>query len=184
MLAYVFWHWKRSTVMASEYESRQRAFHDAMAAAPPAGYHGSFTSQLTNAPWAAGGGDAYEDWYFVEDFTALGVMNLAAITASRTASHDAAAAAALDGTAGLYGLRRGAMLKAPKYAHWFAKTPGVPYPDFMAQLAPIIDRAQGALWMREMVLGPSPEFCLHTMAPPEMPAALKAVVMPLRTVWP
>ena len=61
------------------------AFHAALGAAPPSGVLGSFSVSLSHAPWAAGGGDAYEDWYLVQDFSALGLLNEAAVTASRAA---------------------------------------------------------------------------------------------------
>ena len=65
LLAYVFWHWKQAEVTTREYATRQRAFHAALAAAPSSGFLGSFSIALAQAPWAAGGGEAYEDWYLV-----------------------------------------------------------------------------------------------------------------------
>src|ERR1700752_4970973 len=105
MLAYVFWHWRRPGGPAADYEALQRRFHAALGAAPPAGFLGSRSLAVMNAPWAAGGGEAYEDWYLVADSAALDPLNDAAISASRQAPHDAAAAAAAGGTAGLPRLR-------------------------------------------------------------------------------
>ena len=34
MLSYTFWHWRQPAVPATDYETRQRAFHAALAAAP------------------------------------------------------------------------------------------------------------------------------------------------------
>lgn len=184
MLAYVFWHWKQAEITAKDYESRQRAFHAALAAAPSSGFLGSFSVSLSHAPWAARGGDAYEDWYLVHDFNALGLLNEAAVSASRAAPHDAAAAVAAGGAGGLYDLRRGAALRGPVYAQWFGKPEGMPYSELFVQLAPVVDHIQGALWMRQMVLGPAPEFCLHAAAPVSMAAAFSALVIPLREIWP
>ena len=175
MLAYVFWHWKQAETTAKDYESRQRAFHAALAAAPPTGFLGSFSLSFSHAPWVAGGGDGYEDWYLVQDFGALGLLNEAAVSASRAAPHEAAAAVAAGGAGGLYGLRRGAALRQPQYAHWFGKPEGLPYSALFAQLAPVVDQVQGALWMRQMVLGPAREFCLHAAAPRSLPAAFSAL---------
>ena len=105
MLAYVFWHWPRAGVPAAEYEDLQRRFHAALQAAPSAGFLGSRCLALAGAPWAGGGGPAYEDWYLLEGSAALDPLNAAAVTASRQAPHDAAAAVADGGTAGLYTLR-------------------------------------------------------------------------------
>src|SRR5262245_52886820 len=102
LLAYVFWHWRRPTVTQSAYEAAQRRFHQALAAAPPEGFERSFSLALRGARWAAGGGEAYEDWYLVSGSAGLDPLNAAAISASRQAPHDAAAALAAGGTAGLY----------------------------------------------------------------------------------
>jgi hypothetical protein len=184
LLAYVFWHWKQAEITAKDYENCQRAFHAALAAAPSPGFLGSFSVSLAHAPWAAGGGDAYEDWYLVQDFGTLGLLNEAAVSASRAAPHDAAAAVAAGGAGGLYGLRRGAALRQPQYAHWFSKPEGMPYSELFAQLAPVADQVQGALWMRQMVLGPAREFCLHAAAPVSILAVFSALVIPLRQAWP
>lgn len=181
-LAYVFWHWKKAEVAAKEYELRQRAFHAALASAPSPGFHGSFSVGLSDAPWAVG--DVYEDWYMVQDFSALGSLNEAAVSASRTVPHDAAAAIASGGVAGLYGLRCGTALRQPKYAHWFGKPDGMRYGELFALLAPVVDQAQGALWMRQMVLGPAREFCLHTEVPISVPAVFNVLGIPLRQAWP
>jgi hypothetical protein len=47
-------------------EHRQRAFHTALVAEPSPGFLGSFSAGVSDAPWAADGKDAYEDWYFYE----------------------------------------------------------------------------------------------------------------------
>ena len=183
MLAYVFWHWKQAEITATDYNNRQQAFHAALAAAPSAGFLESFSMCLSHAPWAAGGSDTYEDWYLVQDFTALGFLNEAAVSASCAAPHDAAAAGAAGGAGGLYSLQQGAVLRQPQVAHWFGKPEGMPYRDLFAQLAPVVEQVQGALWMRQMVLGPAPEFCLHAAGPVSMPAVFSALVMPLRQAW-
>ena len=111
-------------------------------------------------------------------------MNEAAVSASRAAPHDAAAAVAASGTGGLYRLRLGTVLRTPRYAHWFGKPDGMPYSDLLTQLAPLVDQVQGALWMRQMVLGPAREFCLHASASVSLPAPCSGLVIPLRQAWP
>jgi hypothetical protein len=152
LLAYVFWHWKQAAIAQSDYESRQRDFHSALASAPSEGFVASFSVALSGAPWAARGGDAYEDWYLVRDFGALGALNEAAVTAGRALPHDAAAAAVADGAGGLCGLRLGAPDRAPRYAHWFGKPAAMSYAEVFRLLAPLVETASGALWMRQMVL--------------------------------
>jgi hypothetical protein len=184
LLAYVFWHWKQAEIAATDYENRQRAFHAALAAVPSSGFLGSFSMRLSHASWAAGGGDAYEDWYLVQDFRALGLLNEAAVSASRAAPHDAAAVVAAGGAGGLYSLQYGAVLRQPQYAYWFGKPDGMQYSALFAQLAPVVDQIQGALWMRQMVLGPAREFCVHAAAPVSGLTVFNALVIPLQQAWP
>src|SRR5215813_14549046 len=88
--------------------------------------------------------------------------------------------AASAGAGGVYGLRRGATLCQPRYAHWFGKPEGMGYGELFAQLAPVVDQVHGALWMRQMVLGPAREFCLHAAAPVSLPAVFSVLVLALR----
>src|SRR4051812_3482340 len=133
-LAYVFWHWPSSHVDVAEYESRQRAFQAALREAPPPGFRGSTTHAIERVPWAADGGVAYEDWYFLDDFVALGLLNEAAVSASRRAPHDSAAAHAAGGTAGVLGLRLGRAVSNPTAATWFAKPSGMSYSMLFAHV--------------------------------------------------
>ncbi len=185
MLAYVFWHWRRQEIGREEYEQRQQRFHAALQAAPSAGFLTSRSVAIRGAPWAASGGEAYEDWYLLEDAAALDPLNQAAVTAPRQTPHDAAAAAADGGTAGLYRLRRGSVGDVvPTLAAWFSKPAGIGYDQLFSVVEPLLHPAAGALWCRQMVLGPTPEFCLQSSAPVELPAEITPVVLQLRPVWP
>jgi len=182
ILAYVFWHWRREDIEADEYEERQRRFHVALASAPSEGLEGSHSFALSGAPWANRGRDAYEDWYLVRGTTALEPLNAAAVSASRKEPHDAAAALAAGGAAGLYTLRLGRVLPAARHARWFAKPAGMPYDELWTMLGPRLKRHGAALWMRFMVLGPGPEFCLQSTGPLDLPAALAGPEIVLRPV--
>lgn len=181
MLAYVFWHWKRADVDAAVYEERQRRFHAALAAARPPGFQRSFSVAIAGAPWAAAGGDAYEDWYLVDGYAALGHLNQGAVSASRAEPHDAAAAVAAGGAGGLYALKAGRPPAEPGHAWWFGKPDGMAYDDLFAALQGVV--ADGALWQRQMVLGPAPEFCLHGKLPLALPERLEATGLTPRAVW-
>ncbi|MHB1223456.1 MAG: hypothetical protein ACYC2G_05330 [Gemmatimonadaceae bacterium] len=188
MLAYVFWHWPQPTADRSRYESLQDAFHAALAADPSPGFLRSFSHAVVGAPWATGGAAAYEDWYLTDGSAALEPLNDAAVSASRLAPHDAAAAGAAGGTAGLYTLRRGAPIARPRHEYWFAKPAGMRYDTLFAALAPTIaaatavverDGGGAALWGRFMTLGPSPEFCLQTSSPVVLPDVIDALELVL-----
>ena len=182
MLAYVFWHWRRDDADAPAYEAAQRAFHDALAAEPSAGFVGSFSHALRGARWANAGGEAYEDWYLVNGSAALDPLNIAAVTAGRQAPHDVAAAQAAGGTAGLYRLRLGELGRGPSVAHWFEKPAGMPYPQFLARMEGAVDGASGALFIRQMVLGPTPECVLLAPATATLPPEVEPLTLRLRPI--
>ena len=184
MLAYVFWHWRQAAAAAEEYEARQRAFHHALAADPPRGFLRSTTAAVSGAPWAAAGGAAYEDWYLLDGIPALEPLNEAAVTGARQRPHDSAAALAAGGTAGLYALRAGVAVQAPTHAAWFGKPAGMLYPALFDELAPLVTASGAALWMRQMVLGPTPEFCLHASTRADLPPRYAPLHLRLHPVWP
>ena len=184
MLAYVFWHWRRPSISESDYEERQRSFHAALRASPPDGFIRSSSAALVGAAWASDGAASYEDWYFVQDYAALGHLNEAAVSGSRAVSHEGAASVAAGGTAGIYRLRLGEALSRPRFACWFSKPNGLSYPDLSARLAPLVSRSRGALWMRQMTLGPARELCLQTEAAVVFPWPFEPLTLDLRPVWP
>jgi hypothetical protein len=183
VLAYVFWHWPRPGVDAKEYEDRQRRFHAALVADPPRGFASSFSVAVERAPWGNESHATYEDWYLVHDFAALGELNDAAVSGSRTSSHDAAASVAAGGTAGLYRLRLGGLTTRPAHAAWFAKPSGLTYAQLFDSLAPIVAEARATLWLRQLTFGPAPELCLQSASRLALPAPLAPTNVLLRSVW-
>jgi hypothetical protein len=105
------------------------------------------------------------------------------VSASRQAPHDAAAAVAGGGTAGLYLLRLGSAAEPPRAATWFAKPAGLSYTAMFTALEPLVRAEGAALWGRQMTLGPALEFCLHAARPLALPPPLVPVAFPCRTVW-
>ncbi len=184
MLAYVFWHWPLAGTDPVLYERRLRSFHQALAAARPAGFLRSSAYSLRGASWVAAEA-GYEDWYLLEGSTALDVLNDAAIAPPSRAPHDEAAACAAGGCAGLYRLRAGApAIEQAPVGYWLAKPPGVTYDDFYARLGPLTSQAETGLWGRQMTLGPTPEFCLRSPAAVDLPDGCKAIRTELARVWP
>jgi hypothetical protein len=163
VLAYVFWH--RPAHDADAYEERLAAFHAALAANPPAGFRGSAALHVREAPWLPGDGPAYEDWYGVEDWSALGRLNEAAVSGARAEPHDAVAQRAGAGAGAVYGLVSGPPEPAATQASWLPKAPGADRDAFHAQLS----GPGRSVWMRQMVLGPSPEYVVRSGAPVVLP---------------
>jgi hypothetical protein len=151
MLAYVFWHWPSPGVDAAAYAARLDTFQRALGPDTP-----SRTFALDRAPWdGPPAGPVYEDWYLVEDWGALGALNERAVHGAPLGPHDAVAALAADGAGGVYRLvRPGTALAEARAVFWHHKPRGVPSEAFAAGLG------AGAVWQRQMVLGPAPEFGL------------------------
>jgi hypothetical protein len=180
VLAYVFWHARSPAVDADPYEARLAAFHAALRAEAPAGLGPTMTFGLSAVPWL-GGDPGYEDWYLVEDFAALGTLNEAAVSGSATAPHDAAAAASRKGVGGVMGLVAGPPLPARRgWAAWLGKPAGVGYDAFHAELVAALGE-DGSAWRRQMVLGPSSEYCVVAGSERELPGD-SGPAWPLRTV--
>lgn len=167
MQAYVFWHRPRPGVDRADYEVSLRRFHERLAASATQGLATSSSARLSQPPftWPATGpddGPTYEDWYLIEDWAALDALEVAAVSAAR-ALHDAAAALAGAGSAGLYRLMAGTHDHEARTATWCDLPPGQSRRQWESTLAA---RSAGpyspleALWVRRLTLGPAPEFCL------------------------
>ena len=162
MLAYLFWHEPRPEIDADAYVGRLKAFHRALAAAPPPSFATSWSVRLDVAPWDGGPArQPFEDWYLVEDWAALGTLNDAAVRAPREEAHDAVAAMAANPAGGLYALQHGSLDGPAAWAGWVVKPLGEPYETFEPRLHAAVDAAGGgAVLRRQMVLGPAPEYAL------------------------
>ncbi len=195
MLAYVFWHRPRDGTGAEAYEQAHLAFHRSIAHTPPMGLRGSGTFRVAEIPWleagvspAEGGGappGGYEDWYLLADFTALGVLNEAAVGRGHRTSHDRVARGFGAGAGGVYCLLEGEPLNSeiqpgePSLAIWIARPPERPAGSSRRGLGDLLgdgmDPRHASLWRRQLVLGPAPEFCLLT---PEVSAGVAAARLP------
>jgi hypothetical protein len=179
VLAYVFWHLPAPNVDVADYEARLAAFHAALRAERASGVELTATVALDAIPWL-GGDPGYEDWYLVDDFAALGVLNAAAVSGARQAAHDAAAAAAHRGVAGVMGHVSGPLLpEPPRWAAWLSKPDGLSYEAFHAELWEALSNDASA-WQRQMTLGPATEYCV--VAPAEHTLPWPAQSWPLRSV--
>ncbi len=183
MLAYLFWHRPAEGVERETYERSAEHFHRSLAHAPPAGFCGSALYRMQEPPWLPGAsaasgtadGAVYEDWYFVEDFTALGVLNEAAVAHGHRGVHDEIAHRYGSGAGGLYALREGHVHGATDQAIWIARPRGTHQPELAELLGDGMDPARSSLWRRALVLGPAPEYCLLA---PEPPAGVAVTRLP------
>ncbi len=177
-LAYVFWHWPLPESEQDAYESSLMRFHRALAQRKPEGFRRSVVFRLRGVPWAETDGRVYEDWYLVEDFAALGLLNEGAVIGVSQDPHDRVAVQAEGGAGGLYRLRAGEpTVSQARHALWFSKPHGLSYDDLDGSLSASVEGAGAGLWQRQLVFGPAPEFCLLTPDVIALPDALDPLVL-------
>ena len=184
MLAYLFWHRPQPDIGAESYEEALQGFHRSLAHQRPVGLRDSCSFRVSELPWLPAAGPegsaplgGYEDWYLLEDYTSLGVLNEAAVGRGHRTAHDHAARRLGSGTAGLFALEEGdasALSRAP-VAVWVARAPGSAEPAMGELLGDGTSAGDSCLWRRQLVLGPAPEFCLLA---PEVPAGVSQSRLP------
>jgi hypothetical protein len=177
MLAYLFWHQAASDRPVEGYEQALLAFHRRLRDVTVPGLVGSGTARVRGLPWMAG--DGYEDWYAVDDYSALGVLNDAAVDAAHAEAHDLVAVAAGFGAGGVYALERGTINAPAHHCVWLTKPAGVSYPSFRGQLAVHTARETVTVWRRQMVLGPAPEYRVTAGSELAMPGEMAPVACEL-----
>jgi hypothetical protein len=217
LLAYLLWHLPADGVEQDAYEHAAERFHRSLHHAPPAGFRGSAVYRAAELPWLdpppggrpeghtlegapssveadsqAGGG--YEDWYLVEDFAALGVLNEAAVAHGHRTAHDEVAHRFGTGAGGLYGLREGHPdLSSAPLGIWISRPPVSHPPEAPRALGELLgdgmDPAHSSLWRRSLVFGPAPEYCLLAHEPPagiapgRLPQGWRATITTREEIW-
>ena len=181
MLAYLSWHRPAAGGDQGAYEKALEHFHRSLAHRPPSGLRGSVALRLAQVPWldpADGpeGGPGYEDWYLLDDWAAVGVLEEAAVARGHQTAHHAIASRAGSTAGAVYRLVEGAARPgAAGLAVWVAHSPGHDHPSLSALLGDGMDPQHDGLWRRCLGLGPAPEFCLLAA---EAPAGVSASRLP------
>jgi hypothetical protein len=166
MLAYVFWHTPAAGVERAAYERELTGFHRSLSLRPPSGYRGSCAFRADAPPWRDGPAETepagtYEDWYLIDGWGALGVLEEAAVSRGHLSLHDAVARHAASGAGSVYRLREGQPeLGEVRASVWVSRPAGQPTPGLTDLLADGIDPRRASLWRRCLALGPAPEHCL------------------------
>jgi hypothetical protein len=186
VLAYLSWH--RPAVGAdlaelSAYERALAQFHHSLEHMPPSGFRGSATFRTQELPWPLAGQDAdqrgwagYEDWYLLDDWAAVGVLEEAAVSRGHLSAHEKVASLSGGVTGAVYRLVEGhPNLLETRVAVWVTPAPEHADPSFAALLGDGMDPAGGGLWRRSLGLGPAPEYCLLVA---EAPAGVAPTRLP------
>jgi len=195
MLAYLSWHRAAAGVEQPAYEQALERFHRSLAHRPPSGYCGSATLRLPDVPWLApapGAEEApgYEDWYLIDDWSAVGVLEEAAVSQGHLTAHSAVASRMGIGSSGVYRLIEGSARPViAERAVWVSPAPGHERLSLGALLGDGMDPKRDGLWRRCLVLGPAPEYCLLAAEPPagvavdRLPGNWTAQTLARETIW-
>jgi len=185
VLAYVSWHRPAAGSDEGAYEGALEQFHASLAQRPPSGFNGSAVFRAQEIPWLADGSQGgYEDWYLLDGWSAVGVLEEAAVSSGHITAHDRIAAKAAVATGAIYRLIEGhARLGETRVGVWVTRAPGHGHPSVETLLGDGMDRSTAGLWRRCIGLGPAPEYCLLAIERPagvgeaRLPAGWSAAVM-------
>ncbi len=198
MLAYLSWHRPTPGVDADAYERALEQFHRSLAHRAPSGFRGSATFRAAELPWLTASpaepvpqaSAGYEDWYLLDDWAALGVLEEAAVSRGLVSSHEKIASLSGQASGAVYRFLEGhAGLTETHIAVWVARCSGHEHPSLSALLGDGMDPAVDGLWRRCLGLGPAPEFCLLAseaaagVAPARLPKGWSATVLEREALW-
>jgi hypothetical protein len=197
VLAYLSWHRPAPTVAVEVYEHALAGFHRSLAHRAPSGFRGSATFRAAELPWLAPTTPqaraplAYEDWYLLDDWAALGVLEEAAVSHGHVSSHDKVASLSGVSSGAVYRFLEGhAGVDQTQVAVWVARcSSGYEHPSLSALLGDGMDPTVDGLWRRCLGLGPAPEFCLLAseaaagVAPSRLPTGWSATTLPREALW-
>jgi hypothetical protein len=198
VLAYLSWHRAAPGVEPAAYEQALERFHRSLAHRPPSGFQSSATLRAPELPWlphddasAPADRGGYEDWYTVDDWAAIGVLEEAAVSRGHLSAHQAVASLAGPATGAIYRLIEGhGGLGQARVAVWVARPRGHEHPSLAALLGDGMDPARGGVWRRCLGVGPAPEFCVLGLeappgaAPSRLPPGWTARSFAREPLWP
>jgi len=173
-LAYVFWHWPRPDVPVPLYEAKLVSFMQGLSSDGEPGLVDALSFRVGPLPWGPQNAVFYEDWYVLKDFASLGFLNDGAISGSAGMAHDSIVKDFMKGTGSVFRLVSGGLpLRESRVVTWTEKPIGPSYESYYDELAKITAGSRVDLWRRQLALGPSQQFCIHSEEPLRIPPSFK-----------
>ncbi|MEM3857191.1 MAG: hypothetical protein QXI37_01630 [Thermoprotei archaeon] len=183
MLAYVFWHRNTPDISQEDYENALIEFQESLRRSHLEGFVSALVARVHEPPWM-NSKEAYEDWYILSGSGALDPLNDFAVSGSRRAPHDQAARHATDTRGGLFQLRDGGLESVNgKWVTWLSKPHGYSYERFYADISQSLRTSKGSLWRRQMVLGPTAEFCIVSSEKATVPKEFLPTALRREVIW-
>ena len=183
LMAYVFWHWPRPEISLELYERKLVLFQNTLTSSEPDGLVEALSFRVNGLPWGPKEGKAYEDWYVLRDFAALGTINEFAVSGESREPHDSIAKDYMKGAGGVFKLITGDLrLREARFETWVEKQVGPSYQSYYEEVGRHADWMHSDLWRRQLVLGPSAQFCIHSDGPLNLPATFRPVTTKIELV--
>jgi hypothetical protein len=196
VLAYIAWHRPADGVDRDAYERAVAHFHSSLAHSPPSGFAGSVAFRAPELPWLGAprpDGQAqagYEDWYLLDSWSAIGVLEEASVSHGHVRAHDEVASGTGVSTGAIYRLSEGnASPGEGRLSVWVTPARGHEHPSIEALLGDGMDPSTAGLWRRCIGLGPAPEYCLLATEPSagvadsRLPEGWSATVSAREVLW-
>jgi len=138
---------------------------------------------MEQALWLKRNETTYEDWHLVENSAILDPLNECAVSGPCQEPHRQIARWTQGSAGGLYRLVFGdADLLAVRFAYRLSKPTGMTYGALYELLQPLAQEVKGMLWIRQMNLGPGPEFCFHSSEALVFPDILPTLKIPVKQI--